>query len=47
MTKQAVKNVAQSRAAERLLNRELSWLDCNARVLELARGPERCRCSSA
>ena len=32
---------------ELYFNRELSWLDFNDRVLQLAEDPNRCRCSSA
>ena len=41
----AVPTTSAAAAQSRLLNRELSWLEFNARVLELA-ADERCRCSS-
>ena len=37
----ATRSAAKTQAVERLLNRELSWLDWNARVLELAGDPEQ------
>ena len=41
----SVTSRVRSKAAERLLNRELSWLEFNARVLALA-ADEGFRCSS-